>query len=345
DAQDNTGSLDSAEKQVQDLVAKFQPDQAARFADYSKSFRDRATAEGISSEEQAKMFSSIEKLLQAPEDGAMIDSSRRALMAVEFMYHAADPSTIDQGDWNTCSVNTIEQRMFSKYPAKLAEMVEQVALTGQWKSTDGKMINIGDKDVMAIWEAKQHPPLNGDRTLVSQLIQVTALNDIGQRGELGGFKGKDVHYVEIGGGESVVIQEGEAAAEFKGNSAGTMQRELSRLTGETEPVILVNVDKDKGKNTGVTHFETQDQMLTELQELKDKNDFPAILSVYGNLPPFSDPGTEGGHVVSVTDIRKNPDGTVDLFIDNSWGKGETGCDGWYPLTQVFTSTRPSVPAA
>lgn len=330
-------TLEEIEKHVQELIAKNQPDHAERFAEYSSRFKSRATVQGISADEQLKTYSLLEKLMQG-SDGAspLLDDSSRSLLAVEFMYHAADPSTVDQGDWNTCSVATIEGQMYSKHPSMIADLVQQIALTGEFRALDGKVINVGDQSVLSLWDIKQHPPINGDRTLVSQLFQVTALNDIGQRGELGGFTGKSVHYIEAGDGSMVVLEDG-STDEFRGNNAQTIQNELSRLSGEPSPLVLINVNKDHGKNKGVIHFDTEEQFKTELQKLKDNKNLPVILSLYGNLPPFSDPESKG-HVVSVSDIRQNAIGTFDIYVDNQWGKGDTGSDGWYPLTQIYNAT-------
>jgi hypothetical protein len=329
---------DIPERQVQDLVSRYQPSQAGKFAEYCKNFCVRATAQGLSDEEQLRTFSSLEKLLCTDNNNSMMSESNRALMAVEFMYHAADPSTIDQGDWDTCSAATIEERMFARHPSLLADMVQQVALTGEFKAADGKTINVGDKSILSLWTAGQHPPTNADRTLVSQLIQSTALNDLGQREELGGYSGKNVHYLEANGESLILIEGVEQAQPFHGTSSEGIQNELSRLSGEKDPHVLINLDKDHGANKNVIHFESQEQFRAELQKLKEKNDLPAILSVYGNLPPFSDPESNG-HVVSVTDIKQNANGGYDVYVDNQWGKGEAGCDGWYALDQIFNATR------
>ena len=329
---------DSSEKHVQDLVAQFQPEQAERFKQYSDNFKTRSNSLGISEEEQTKTFDSLEKLLQTSEkDGALMSDSNRALLAVEFMYHAADPSTIDQGQWNTCGASTIEERMFARFPSKVADMVQQVALTGEWKAPDGKMINVGDKDVLSTWMAGQHPPIDGDRTLVSQVFQVTALNDLAQHGELDGYKGLNAHYAELNG-EAMVLMEGEdQPGPFQGITSESIQRELSRLSGDADPLVLINTAKDHGANKGIIHFDSQEQFKAELERLKNANDFPAILSVYGNQPPFNDPYS-AGHVVSVSDLRQNPNGSFDVYIDNQWGKVFEGADGWYPLDQIYRST-------
>ncbi len=332
--------LDNAENEIRDLLAKSEPSFAARFAEYSENFRTRAEAQGLDKAEQLDTYASLNKLLQEAKKDAPLSEQNRALIALEFMYHAADPSTVDQGDWNTCSVASIESRMFAKYPSRVADLVQQVALTGEYHAPDGKIINVGDSSVLSLWTAGPHPPLNGDRTLVSQLFQVTALNDLGQRGELGRYYGKTVHYVEAGS-EAFVIQEGAAGPEpFYGNSSESIQKELSRLSGEKEPCVLINFDKDHGINDGVIHFKTEQEFQNELQKLKDKNELPAILSVYGNLPPFSDPDVRG-HVVSISDLRQKPDGSFELYLDNQWGKGEEGADGWYSLNQIFLATRPA----
>lgn len=329
--------LDSLEKQVQDLVAKQQPSQSTRFVEYSNSFKTRSTAQGLSTEEQLATYSSLRKMLEAGGDGPVMNESSRSLMAVEFMYHAADPSTIDQGDWDTCGVTTIEERMFAKHPSRVADMVQQVALTGEWKAADGKMINVGDKTVLSLWAPVQHPPLNGDRTLVSNLFQVTALNDIGQRGELGGFEGKNVHYMEANGASLVLHEGDDQAGAFQGISSQTIQMELNRLSGETIPHVLINSAKDHDANKNVIHFKSQEQLSSHLQELKDSNDLPAILSVCGSLPPFNAPYSQG-HVVSISDIRQAANGAAEVYVDNQWGKGDSGCDGWYPLNEIFKST-------
>ncbi len=331
------------QKNLSDSIGKISPQAASLFDKLSKVFEDRANAQGIEPAELLKTLKSLQEMVQAPDDsGAKMSQLNRAMVALDFMYHAADPSTIDQGMRDTCSASTIEEHMFVKQPSKVAELVAEVALTGKWKAGDGKTIEIDDASLLPGSEESSHPPSDGQRSLVSQIFQVTVLNDIAQRGELGGYLGQSVRYCENDGHSFVQIADDKQRGEFKGISVDVLQAELSRLTGESFPSVFINRERDGGIVKDVAHFDSPSDFQLGLCKMKEENRLPAIIGVYSNRPPFSDP--EGGaHVLSITDIEKDNDGSYKVFVDNQWGKAETGAgaDGWYSLDAIFNATKKS----
>ncbi|MBX9720179.1 MAG: hypothetical protein K2X81_02195 [Candidatus Obscuribacterales bacterium] len=329
------------QRNVSDSIGKISPQTAALFDKYSKQFADRAVAQGIKTDEQLKVYKSLEQMVQAPDNsGAKMSLVNRAMVALDFMYHAADPSTIDQGIHDTCSVSTIEEQMFVRQPSKVADLVAQVLLKGNWRAGDGKTIEIDEGSLVPGTEESSHPPTDGQRSLVSQIFQVTVLNDIAQRGELGGYLGQSVRYCENDGHSFVQLSKDRPAGEFLGISDDVMQAELSRLSSEKFPSVFINSERDHGTFRDVSHFNSPEQFQVGLSKMKAENELPAIIGVYSNLPPFSDPGG-GGHVLCITDIRKDADGSYKVFVDNQWGKVGAGSDGWYALNDIFNATKRS----
>lgn len=359
--QSKDSAVEKEEGRLLDALNEFNPEIAEEFDKLSAQFKERASQQDISEEAQLATYKSLQKMISNPEiSEAKVGQTERMKAALEFMYHAADPSTIDQGTHGTCNVSTIEHRMISKYPEKVADLLAQVSLTGKWTAPDGKIIDIDDQSLVPGDEERHYPPQNGNRSFASQIFQVTALNDLGQRGELFGSDGKPVHYfqdirdessdlnsVRLYGDYLKFDKSGELA-EFRGVKDDTTQKELSRMTGETAPHVIVNIEKDRGRGEGVIHINSEQKLLNELLQLKGspnkENDLPAILAVFTWKPPFNqDPGV--AHVISISDLRQTSDGNWQVYLDNQWGKSSgwgkpDGNDGWYPLSEIYEASKP-----
>jgi hypothetical protein len=96
--------------------------------------RDLADIEKLPLEGRSKILESLGKLAEdtglAPEE--------RAELAVSLLHQIACPGSIKQGYKDTCLVANIEKSLAMQHPEQYAEMVVQLATTGEYSTPDGK---------------------------------------------------------------------------------------------------------------------------------------------------------------------------------------------------------------
>ncbi len=347
--------INTADQLIHAAIAQSDPELAGVYSKSSEQFKERASIAGLSHEEQANTYEALAEMVDKSQTSCKLDRITRTMLALDFMFHAGNPSNIDQGKHGTCSAATIEQRMLTKYPSRVADLVRQVSIEGKWTAPDGKNIHIDDRSLLPGTEEQYHLPADGQRSLMSQIFQVTALNDLSQRGEISRYDGQILQYCQgvkdpdsdlasvQNWGEYLRDERSGEISEFYGLKGEAIQKELSRMSGETEPHVFVNIEKDGGRQQGVIHIDSEAKFLSELLKLKGStqldSDLPAIVEVNINREPFSENNHKrwNGHVVSISDLKQAEDGRWQLFLDNQWGENR---DGWYPLSVIYEATRP-----
>ncbi len=331
------------------------PEKLAKFHADMLRFEERAGKQDppLSPKEIADTYKQEQRLMNATGDSPLKEGDRIKL-AEQVMSQAATPTSIDQGQHNSCSVATVESRTYTRSPAEAARLVTDVATTGKYTTPDGTVVNVDPKDIPARdQEAQNNPPNDGDRSHASQIFQVTAVNSYYQTH---GFDYKDAngvdHHVPPGKlkyeqnevkpgtnppetGERLVdtstTPPTTIMSDWKNNTPmrgpelkdGAIAETSDKISGKNDTVYLGHdkaVDGDKSK---ITTFENEEQMKEALAKAKAEHKMPVIMRVHTGEEPFlhdSGDGKAGGsggwHVVTITDYDEK---TGRAKIDNQWG--------------------------
>ncbi len=313
---------DLAEAKIKDPAerAKFEADMAR--------FEARARERGLSPEEVSKTYGEIGKLMEATT-GA-VPENRRIQLAQQVMSQAADPRIIDQGDKNTCNVTAVEAMIYTTDPSKAANLVTQVALTGKYTDPEGHTVTIDKKSLQPDAQAKNHPPIDGERSFATQLFNVTAVNLAYQR------EGIKRQYQQERPDRSDPDDAGERLYDTSKRPPKEIAREpdldddqiveaYRGITGRSTDTVMIDAaNYVTGPGNKVDKVGTEADLNTKLAELKAQGKLPVIIGVNSAVEPFySDSGggaaggSGGGHVVTVTDYNPGPPPTV--AVDNQWG--------------------------
>lgn len=134
--------------------------------------RDLADIEKLPLERRSKILESLDKLAMdtrlAPEE--------RAELTVSLLHQIACPASIKQGLKDTCLVANIEKTLAMRHPEQYAEMVVQLAATGEYIACDGKTTLKAQRDADGTLMA--YSDGTKTRSRVSELMQ-TAIMQLG----------------------------------------------------------------------------------------------------------------------------------------------------------------------
>lgn len=329
---------DAKEQLIKHAEEKFKDDPAKlkQFKENMRLFEERAGRDNLSPAEIAKTYREIDRLLEAKGDKPLGAQQRKGL-AEQIMRQAADPTTIDQGRHNTCSMATVEARMYTRNPSDAAKLVADVALTGQYVSSYGSKVRVnpGAHD-----ESRNRSTLDGQRSHASEIFQVTAVNVyIDQENRSTNPPGQlryEQHPTAPGSGDSGerIIDYGSKPPKVLDKHPGIYTSNLgnlrdiySSITGKYENGIVIAHDSAvTDKSDGVKRISSEKELNAALAEAKKNGKMPLIVALDTSVEPFwSDSGagraggSGGGHVVTITDYTPGPPAKV--TIDNQWGKG------------------------
>jgi hypothetical protein len=372
-----TGRLESA---LEDKIAD--PQARERIREDMEAFERRAASAQppLSPEEVAKTYREVTRLLEARDNPELpVTAADRAILAEQILHHAANPSTIDQGQHSTCNVATIENRMFARNPSSAAELIRQVATEGQYvtRGQPPHTIEI-NPDSLAKHppdgEESHNPPRDGQRSYASQIFQITAANVY-----------NETHELEIKDGDGNVLRtyppgtveyrrfESPGSRPPRGTEAlvdtrtGEPIRDAdnniidypnladdphvdiyNEITGANPPergVYLANESLISGAGERVTRFNSEDQLRQELQRAEAEGRMPIILKVHTAGEPFytdSGAGMAGGSGGAhvVTVTDYDPD-TGYVEIDNQWG---SEADHAIHIDELYRATMPPAEA-
>ncbi|MBX9695801.1 MAG: hypothetical protein K2Z81_25675, partial [Cyanobacteria bacterium] len=104
-------------------------------------FETRARNASISKQEIARTYHNLSKLADPDRSGKLSPELRKEL-ATQALYQAANPTSIDQGNNNTCSVNTAEGYLYTTSPADPIRVITKLSLEGQFQTHDGSTIRL-----------------------------------------------------------------------------------------------------------------------------------------------------------------------------------------------------------
>jgi hypothetical protein len=340
-------TLENQRKFLLDQAEKVLPKtEAASLKRDMEQFERRAKAKHLPDSEVSKTYNSAWKLLMA-ERGATSVSNMQWL-AEDVIHQAAHPEDVRQGNNNTCEMASLEFVMYSKNPSVAADMVAQSALSGMYKTKDGKTI-LADSE--PTYESSHYSRANGDRSFASQVFQTTAINV--------GFAEDGVPYMyqaqhgKVPGNHSerggIVFdtETGQQVPYYNSDDAYATEAYYG-MTGKTDLTIVTSGRPDP-RFPNILHANTPAQFNQIMRNLEKNNQFPVIVGVDAQNQPFwsdayhggHDPHKrykyEDGHAIAATGFRDGALPTVSIH------------NNWYPeddhrslsARELFMATRPA----
>jgi hypothetical protein len=305
-----------------------------RFGEDMMKFEERARMGNLAPSEITETYKQTERLL-SPSKVAVSYENRKTL-AQNLMFHAARPEDIDQGQYDTCNVTAVQERLFTSNPSKVAEIISSTAINGNWRSPDGNLVKIDAQSLLPMPESRVHPPADGDRSYATQLINNVLVNDVNQR-LIPPIFYRQVH-TNIDGssltgtdvGERLCFADGrECLRDSMGKvvsengvpirspylDTGDLEDLYQRISGDRENVVIAN--SSEYSDPRVTTFRNEEDFEETLMMMKAEGRFPLTMMVDSNSPAFGGSGSDAGwHVVTITDYDFQ---TGKAHISNQWG--------------------------
>lgn len=360
-------------------AANMVPEEAEQFIADMNAFEQRAREAGMSEEEIRDTYAQIIRLFDDPQAQLPADEQvanepllmawQRVDIAQQIMHQAAYPTSVDQGAHPTCTVASIEARMYTLDPSAAAQLVVDVALTGQYTfEVDGEMQTV-QVDPTAHGESTDWSYTNGSRrSYASEIFETTALN---VHYELTSRTGVESDYV--------YADDNSEADEFDRDSDGFVVE--TNRNGETTyrdfnglpTVALVDIynaiseepDSDFVLSSGESEIDENDvptgiaadteevmyvgsyaEFENLIATLAENGELPVIVRVWTNGPPFDfDVESGGTHVLNITGYI--PGSPAMIEVDNQWGDNDDflGTDA-LPLSEFYLAMlRPGSPEA
>lgn len=339
----NAGEDPAALAQTSQNMDNFEARQSQLEAMYAKGGMPPEVAAKKAQAEIRDTYDHICHLVEAGDNPYVpLSKAERAHIAEQLISQAADPSTISQGYHSTCNVTTVEVRTYMRHPAEAAALVVSVAMTGGYTTKDGTRIVL-DKDSLTPHDSAKLPqPLDGQRSLASQLFEVTAVNIAYAKSN------PNIHYVQtepVAGstppdtGERLMDYSesppkewaigsvsrffGTAEAPYRqpGLTADKIVQASDAIIGpQKEKWCVVHQNRPGEKTANVT---SEQELKFLLQGAKAKGTFPITIVVHTMNEPFytdSGAGQAGGsggwHVVNIMDYQ--PGAWDKVLVDNQW---------------------------
>lgn len=321
-------------KKLEDWANKsLQEPERSKFKKDMTTFEERAKKDGLAHADVAVTYREIQRLTNATGETPLTSLERNHL-AQQVLHQAAIPTSIDQGQYNTCNITTVEARCYTRTPAQAARLVADVALTGEYRSThDGTVVK---QDPKAHTQSKIWPTPDGSRSHASEIFQVTATNLYYVKHNA--VNGTNLRYEQIDPPASDKADNGERLwdgnKEMSDGNGGVVRNpylsegRLTVISNEIsarpeDDVTLASAKWYSGTADNVTKIASQEELSTKLKYLKEHGQLPVIVRVNTTAEPFytdSGQGAAGGsggaHVVTITDFDEK-NNTVTL--DNQWG--------------------------
>lgn len=320
-----------AERRIVDLelLEKFKTDLGR--------FDERARSLNLGDRECARFYSALENLLVEDENCPVLHEHRRTL-CLQVLSQAADPTTIDQGMHQTCSVAAIESRLYSRCPSEAASLVAQVATTGRYHGPQGYSVDVPDCFLAPDSEAKHYAEHGQARSFASQVFQGAVINFAYQSGAQSYLYGTDkmggdptkLRYIQstqtlLSTGEILVDDSlGYAVAGEPGLSVRDIQRLNKLMLRELDDdsfLLLASVFEENS----VRRIESEEDLNDALASAAARGKLPVIVGINSYNEPFwgdSSYGAAGGagswHAVTVRSYAPGDPPMVE--VDNQWGE-------------------------
>lgn len=347
-----TAHLERSRKQLKDCAGKniFIESELKRFENDMTDFEKRAAHLGP--KEIAKTYEALYQLMQE-NPGSRMSTVNRVRIAEQVMHQAAYPTSIDQGQNNTCNVTDIEIRAYTLNPSAAAGLVSQVARFGSYITANGRLVIPHMKGILEPEaEEKKYPVADGERSWATRIFNQTAVNiywseqtktPAGKEVLPGSIKYEthpklrynpdtkeviDILDKHADSGERLVDYsdskkpvlvydeapaEKQALVEHPDLPTGAYEDLYQQITGSKEKGFVLAHESQE--EPGLTAFRSREQLAARITDLKHRGMLPAILKVNTKHEPFHT-AEEGWHVINIVDFDQRS-GLVS--IDNTWG--------------------------
>lgn len=352
-------------------------------------FERQAKANNLSDQEVRDTYKGIDKLLKSA-DGAhpgltrdgMQSERQRIRVAEQLMNMTARPEDRSQGSYDTCAMATVEGMLLTgkgSHPAKVTQMVSDVALTGK-TNVGGTEVKLDRQSMQSFGEHAQNREYGADsQRLAENIFRLTAANTYyGIMKEEGKAEGQ-LQYVSRPDGNRLIYKrdhtlpdkpelaalnkpEGRVSDPGDASTMVAESRILNKITGDDyKSRVLVNTNVEKTDPAWTTGYKSQAELDDVLKKTGEDGKFPVALGVYTGNELFSDGKNpfsamdkiknqnelekrfkdmyEDGHSLMLTG-RNTDFGSPRYGIKNTWGESSNISGS---AADVFQSTEPVRP--
>lgn len=322
-------------------------------------------------------YKQVERITEAQGEKPLT-SDDRAGLAATVMHYSAVPTDVRQGDYNTCTVASMEARTYMRSPADAARLVADVSLTGHYRAADDTEVKV---DPTPHGDSKAEltvPP--STRPHAGEIFETTAMNIYWAK--FNNQQQTNLHYLT----EDPTFPKtpgdnadtGERVEDYSTRPAKLVLKGLpglgaadaatvsAAITGKDVDRVLVSESelRDEKRQDRVPFLlpESQSRQIdikdenalrSELQKLKDEHKLPVGVAVNPNSEPFhTDSGAAFAagdgvspmkHVVTITDYDPK---SGHVLVANQWGpEADHGKDNPIPVHQLLTAMQSDQDAA
>ncbi len=229
-------------------------------------------------ESKDRFIAQLDRLLPKDQEVhyyALAGPVEQFVVAAQLLNQAAHVKSIDQGDFPTCTLSSIEKRLLARRPDLLASMIADIAIAGT-TTTETKMKVTVEKEWLSttIKESTDYPPRDGVRSLASQYAAL-ALGNV--RFQLFNEEfGTNLRFAHINGNDVVMDYSKQPPTPIYG---------LNPITGEIDREQYVRLNR---YGTLAVGYGLEPIKRTPLGELKCS--FTAMLDTVEAVTGSLDPG-------------------------------------------------------
>lgn len=324
-------------------VGHLPADERKRMTDNMQWFESRAAAAHLPALEIVDTYQQANRLLQSTDRQATSLQNHQVL-ADQILEHAAHPTHIAQGMHNTCTVTSLEVRMFMENPGEAAKLIADVGTTGSYTATDGTTVHLSKRDLKKDAESMQNPPIDGARSYASKLFQETAL-DLN-------FSDQKLRFLEVPAparaagtildSEALLDRKTGQTEKFDGMSLSELANIQGKILGQANPLqYLSNADTGTSPGGMEAQFKSEDELKELLKSARDNHQLPLTFLLNG-LNQTINPSSKNSeayaaHVVTIVGYN---DTTGMVQLDNQWGNQlDHIADGGISVSSLFQATR------
>ncbi len=152
------------------------PEELVKFNENLEAFEKRAKTDNLSKQDREEFYGQVGRVLEESKTGNKIYSSKELqTIGSDMVRQAAKPGDVNQGATSTCTTAALETALYMQEPATIARLVSDIALTGQYVTTDGGVEVIPEKNLHPD-KYKEGTPPEKMRSLASHLAQPALIN-------------------------------------------------------------------------------------------------------------------------------------------------------------------------
>ncbi|CAN5504338.1 hypothetical protein BH11CYA1_BH11CYA1_44990 [soil metagenome] len=331
-----------------------------------QTFETRAKRDGLSSDEVARTYRDLASILEL-KGNIPLSQRERVRLVNGAMATAAEPTSNDQGQYKTCQIATIENRLYAKEPSVVTDILAQVASQGRFTTKDGTSVTMEETNLRAHGDAafntKSGSPM---RTYSSQIFQTAAISGFHSQENLRKMPPGDVHYyqkqatgpndtgellVDYSHGQAQELDKGPGMASYM----NSMIRINEQLTKKWQPEMFIinkSVQEIESEHSLASDVSSVEDFAAKLKTLRETEKGPLFATLFvrttsdplvGTLRhnPLSGPLVpekilDDGHVVNIVDYDPK---TRLVKVDGQWGNSRDFIEKPMTIEQAYAATQ------